>query len=165
MDSIQKVTFDNRTPDESTQKLHLVYYDFGSAQVEIFAARAETFRKNKHITKIYDSLRVNFFSKDGSVTSSLTALYGEINHTDGIIKVRDSVRLKNFKKKQTLETEQLVWTQKDSMIYSVSQVIVKSPKGYLFGSGVRTKQDFSFYEILTPKGSVILEKELNFNGI
>ena len=72
MDSIQKVSFDNKTPDESTQKLHLIYYDFGFARVEIFASRAETFRAKMHITKIYDSLRVNFFSRDGNATSTLT---------------------------------------------------------------------------------------------
>ena len=163
MDSIQKVSFDNKTPDESTQKLHLIYYDFGFARVEIFASRAETFRAKMHITKIYDSLRVNFFSRDGNATSTLTALSGEINHTTGTIIVRDSVRLKNFSKKQTLETEELVWKQKDSMILSTCQVVVKSPKGYLFGSGIRVKQDFSFYEILTPKGSIQLEKELKLD--
>ena len=109
---------------------------------------------------MHDSLRVNFFSNNGIVVSRLSALYGEIDHTASKIVVRDSVRLINFAKNQTLETEALIWNQNDSTIYSVSQVIVKTPKGTFYGDGIRTKQDFSYYEIINPKGSIQLEEQL-----
>ena len=72
--------------------------------------------------------------------------------------VRDSVRLHNHKKQQTLEPEALYWNHKDSSIYSKSSVIVRSPKGKVFGQGIRTKQDFSSYVLLKPVGSWQLEK-------
>ena len=163
MSSVQKVSYNSSIPDESTQDLHLIYSDYCFARVEIFAAKSQTFRNKKHITKMYDSIRVNFFSNDGVVVSRLTALYGEIDHTASKIIVRDSVRLTNFAKNQTLETEALIWNQNDSTIYSVSQVIVKTPKGIFYGDGIRTKQDFSYYEITNPKGSIQLEKEFKFD--
>ena len=49
------------------------------------------------------------------------------------------------------------------MIYSKSAVKVRSPKGTLFGQGIRTKQDFSKYEIIKPVGKFQLENELEFN--
>ncbi len=165
MSSIQKVAHNVNDPDESTEKLHLVYSEYGIVNVEIFASSAKTYRGKQHITKLQDYLKVNFFAENGKITSTLTALYGEIDHDKGIIIVSDSVRLKNFAKNQTLQTEKLIWNQKDSMIYSVSQVIVKTPKGNLFGSGIKTKQDFSHYEILKPKGSILLEKELKFEDL
>ena len=76
--------------------------------------------------------------------------------------VKDSVRLYNYEKKQTLETEALFWNQKDSSIYTKSSVIVRSPKGTLFGEGIRTKQDFSKYELIKPVGKFQLENELDF---
>ena len=160
MSSVEKVSFDTTQPDESTEKLHLIYSDDGVARVEIFAAKSETFRDKKHITKMHDSLRVNFFSSDGIIVSRLTALNGEIDHTASKIVVRDSVRLTNFAKNQTLETEALIWNQNDSSIYSISQVIVKTPKGIFYGDGIRTKQDFSYYEIINPKGRIQLEEQL-----
>jgi hypothetical protein len=75
--------------------------------------------------------------------------------------VKDSVRLYNHKKKQTLETESLFWNQKDSSIYSKSAVIVRSPKGKIFGKGIRTKQDFSNYVLLEPVGSWQIDKNQN----
>lgn len=152
--SIQKVTYDPKAPDEVTKNLNVFYTDSGYAKIEISATLAETYRKPESITKLKDGLKVNFFSADGQVISSLTALYGEINFTKGLIFVKDSVRLVNLEKKQQLETEVLFWNQKDSSVYTNSNVIVRSPKGVLYGKGIQTKQDFSYYEFLEPYGKI-----------
>jgi len=163
LETIKKITFNEKSPDETTKNLKMIYSDSGYAKVEIYAALAETYRYKESITKIKDSLRVNFFSDGGEVVSTLSARYGEINYAKGTILVRDSVRLYNFEKKQTLETEALFWNQKDSSIYSLSQVIIKSPKGIVLGDGIRTNQSFSKYVLLKPSGRVELEKELEID--
>ena len=163
LDTIKKITFDAKSPDETTKNLKMIYSDSGYAKVEIYAALAETYRTKESLTKIKDSLRVNFFSDRGEVVSTLSARYGEINFSRGTILVRDSVRLYNYAKKQTLETEALFWNQKDSSIYSLSQVIIKSPKGIVLGDGIRTNQSFSKYVLLKPSGRMELEKELEFD--
>ena len=160
LDAIERISFDAHSPDETTKNLKMIYADDGYARVEIFAALAETYRGKEEITKIKDSLKVHFFNEKGEIVSKLTALYGEINNTKGTLMVRDSVRLYNYEKKQTLETEALFWNQKDSTIYSKSSVKVRSPKGTLFGEGIRTKQDFSKYELIKPVGKFQLENEL-----
>jgi LPS export ABC transporter protein LptC len=163
LETIKKITFNAKSPDEITKNLKMIYSDSGYARVEIYAALAETYRTKESITKVKDSLRVNFFSESGEVISTLSARYGEINYKKGTILVRDSVRLYNYSKKQTLETEALFWNQKDSSIYSLSQVIIKSPKGIILGDGIRTNQSFSKYVLLKPSGRVELEKELEID--
>jgi LPS export ABC transporter protein LptC len=162
LDAIKKITFDSTAPDESTKNLTLVYSDSGYAKVEIHAAIAETYRGKEAITIVKDSLRVNFFSEKGDIVSTLSAKYGEINNTRGTILVKDSVRLYNFEKKQTLETEALFWNQNDSSIYSLSQVIIKLPQGIVLGNGIKTNQNFSRYELIKPTGKIKLEKEFQF---
>jgi LPS export ABC transporter protein LptC len=152
LESIKKVTYDPKAPDEVTKNLHVFYTDSGYARVEIYAALAETFSKPQAVTKLKDGIKVNFFNGTGEVVSTLTALYGEVNYSKGIMFVRDSVQLYNHIKKQRLDTEVLYWNQKDSAIYTLSNVVVRSPKGILFGDGIRTKQDFSEYEFLKPYG-------------
>lgn len=150
--SIQKVTYDPKAPDEVTKDLKVFYTDSGYARIEIKARLAETYRKPELITKLKDGLQVNFYSSDGKVVSTLKALYGEINFTKGLLFVRDSVRLMNHEKNQQMETEVLFWNQKDSTIYTNAPVVVRSPKGVLFGKGIQTRQDFSQYEFLKPYG-------------
>lgn len=158
LESIQKVTYDPNAPDEVTKNLYVFYTDSGYARVEIYAALAQTYAKPESVTKLKDGIKVNFFSAHGEIVSTLTALYGEVNYTKGTFFVRDSVHLVNHAKKQRLETESLYWNRKDSSIYTSSNVIVRSPKGILFGEGIVTKQDFSFYEFLKPSGKINFDK-------
>ena len=155
---VQRISYGTDAPTESTKNLVLTYAEDGFARVEIHAALAETYRGKAQITKIKDSLKVYFFNETGDIVSTLSALYGEINYNTGELMVKDSVRLYNHKKQQTLETEALFWNQKDSSIFTESAVIVRSPKGKLFGKGIRTKQDFSNYVLLQPVGSWQIEK-------
>ncbi|MEN9969029.1 MAG: export transporter periplasmic protein LptC [Bacteroidota bacterium] len=155
---VQRISYQADAPTESTKNLVLTYAEDGYAKVEIHAALAETYRGQAQITKIKDSLKVYFFNEVGDVVSTLSALYGEINYSTGELMVKDSVRLYNHKKQQTLETEALFWNQKDSSIFTESAVIVRSPKGKIFGKGIRTKQDFSNYVLLQPVGSWQIEK-------
>lgn len=155
---VERISFQEDAPTESTKDLVMTYAEAGYARVEIHAALAETYRNGSQITQIKDSLKVYFFNEKGAIVSTLSARYGQINYATGELMVKDSVRLYNLQKKQTLETEALFWNQKDSSIFTKSAVIVRSPKGKLFGKGIRTKQDFSNYVLLEPVGSWQLEK-------
>ena len=163
LSTIEKVTFNPKSPDETIYDFKMVYSDSGYARVELKATYAETINTPEKITKLLDSLRVNFFSASGEIISTLTALYGEINFSTDLLMVKDSVRLYNYKKKQTLETEVLYWNQKDSNIFTPAQVIVKAPDGIFIGEGLKTKQDFSRYEILKPRGNIKIEKQEEIN--
>lgn len=155
---VQQISFEQDAPTETTKNLVLTYAEEGYARVEIHAALAETYRGKEQITKIKDSLKVYFFNEKGTIVSTLSALYGQINYSTGELMVKDSVCLFNHQKKQKLETEALYWNQKDSSIYTNSPVIIRSPKGRLFGKGIRTKQDFSSYVLLEPIGSWQIDK-------
>ena len=156
LDTIQKVTYDPDAPDEITKDLEVHYTDSGYARVHIYAAIAETYTNPKHITKLKDQVRVNFFSEDGKIVSTLTALYGEVDYETGVMFVRDSVILRNHGKKQYVETEELFYNQKDSTIYTNKYVIIKKDgKGVIGrGKGLRTSQFFYKGEVLYPEGKV-----------
>lgn len=159
LESIQKVTYDSNAPDDVTKNLYVFYNDSGYAKIELFAAIAETYSKPKSVTQFKDGIKINFFDNRGKIASTLTALYGEINHTDGTMQVRDSVQLYNIEKRQRLFTEALFWNQRDSVIYTTSNVVIRSPQGIVYGNGIRTKQDFSHYEFLKPSGRIDFDKK------
>ena len=158
LDEIEKVTFDEKTPNEVIQDLDVIYLDSGKAKIEVISKITEIERNQESITKLKDKVQVNFYSSKGEIVSVLTALYGEINFTKGEMFVQDSVKLYNIKKKQSLETERLDWRQKDSLIYTTSKVTVKTPEAILYGTGIKTKQDFTYYQFLKPKGKIDLKK-------
>lgn len=158
LDTIRKITYKSTDPDDRTRDLVVLYTDSGYAKIQVFAKVAETYSRPTQVMKLKDGIKVNFFSEDGEIVSVLTALYGEIHQNDGTMFVRDSVVLYNNEKKQRLETEELHWNQKDSSIYTNKAVIVRKSNAILFGQGIKTKQDFTEYEFIQPRGSMDLNK-------
>ena len=154
---IQKVTFNEDSPDEVIEDFHVIFIDSGVSSIEIFAKRTEVYKKKQSTTIFKDSVRVNFFSKDGDLTSTLFAQYGNINFTSGNMFVQDSVRLYNFKKKQTLESEELHWNKKTKSVYTNSPVVVKTTDAYFYGDGIKTNQDFNEYTFIKPRGTINLK--------
>lgn len=156
LDAVQRVTYDEKAPDEVTKDIEILYTDSGYAQVRIYAKLAETYKVPTHVTKLKDGLRVDFFSDDGKIGSTLTAQYGEVNYATNVMFVRDSVVLYNYEKKQWLETEELFYNQQDSTIFTNKYVVIKKEgKGITGrGTGVTTTQSFSKYKITRPEGKL-----------
>lgn len=154
METIQRVTYDPNAPDEVMQNLDVFYSDSAQAQVRVQATIAETYTDSTKVTKFKDGLQVDFFEGDNEITTTLTALYGEMDSESGDIFVRDSVRLYNHKEEQLLETEELFFDQGDSSVYTDKNVVVTSPKEIAYGQGLRTTRMFEKYEITKPHGKV-----------
>jgi LPS export ABC transporter protein LptC len=159
LDDIKKVTFDPESPTEVSKNLEVFITDSGYPKVKIFAKLAEKYTLPEEITKLKDGLRVDFYDEEGEIVSTLTSLYGEIRDGGEKMLARDSVELYNYAKKQRLKTEELHWNQNDSLIYSEKNVSVSSPEGVIYGTGIRTKQDFSKYVFTKPRGTFNMGKK------
>lgn len=159
IEKIKKITFKPNDPDEKTSDLFLTYSDSGQAKIRLFAPLAESFSKPKKIIKFREGLKVEFYNEKGKLSSILTAKYGEINEQEGTMEVRDSVRMFNPIKNQQMETEALYWNRKDSAIFTNKLVVIRTPKALLMGEGIRTKQDFSSYEFLKPRGKFAIDNK------
>ena len=159
LESIKKITFRPDDPDEKTSELYLTYTDSGYAKVRLYAKLAESFSKPEKVVKFKDGVKVEFYKEDGSLGSILTALYGEIREEEGTMMVRDSVQLYNVEKDKRLETEVLYWKRSDSTIYTDKMVMIRTPQSLVFGTGIRTKQDFSHYDFFQPHGKVDIDNK------
>lgn len=154
LESIKKVTFNPNDPDERTTELYLEQTDSGITKMRIYAKLAEMYPKPKNVVQFNEGIKVEFYNENGVLSSILTALYGEINEVEGTMMVRDSVQLFNPIRDQRMETEALYWNKKDSTIYTNHQVSVRTPTSILFGKGIKTRQDFTWYEFTKPQGKI-----------
>ncbi len=159
LDQIQQVSYNPNAPDDVTEDLYMHYTDSGYARLQIHAAIAESYSHPKQVTKLKDFVQVDFFSEDGKIISTLTALYGEINRETGMMFVRDSVVLRNLNDKQSLETEELFYNQSDSTVYTQKYVIMKKEGEGVIGRGRGIKTSpfgrFRKGDIFKPEGKLI----------
>jgi len=151
LDKIKKITYDPKSPDEVSKNLTIYHSESGYAKLNIFAQHAETYSEPP-VTKLKDSVKIDFFDENGTISSTLTAKYGEIDHKTDKMYVKDSVKLTNHADQRTLYTSILYWMQADSSIYTDQNVRIESPKGIAYGTSLHAKQDFSYYKITDPKG-------------
>ena len=160
LDTIQQVTYDPDAPDETTTDLRVHFTDSGYARIQIYASLAETYSKPEHVTKLKDYVKIDFYSDEGRIVSTLTALYGEVNTETGMMFVRDSVVLRNLDDKQYIETEELFYNQKDSTVFTEKYVILKKEGEGIIGkgSGIKTSpfSKFKKGDILDPEGKGLI---------
>lgn len=154
LEKIQKITVKNTDPNERVKDLQLLMTDSGYAKVRIYATIAETYYEPKNVTKLKDSLCVFFYDEDGQIETILTGQYGEYFPNDNKMFIRNKVVLKKPASNQKMETEELIWNQLDSTIYSNSAVTITTLDGKFYGDGVKSKQDFSSYEFIRPRGKI-----------
>jgi LPS export ABC transporter protein LptC len=154
LNKIKEIRYSPNDPEQKTVNLALTYTDEGKAKVRLFAPLAEMFLKPDKMIFFKQGVKVEFYNDNGDLSSILTAKYGEINESQGTMKVEDSVRLFSPIKKERMQTEALFWNRTDSTIFTDRMVSIYTATSILYGEGVRTKQDFSTYEFLKPRGKV-----------
>jgi len=153
---IKKIAYDKKSPEEISNELTIYHTDNEYATYHLFAQHAERYADPPR-TVIKEHLKVDFFDKQGNISSTLTAKYGEINMDKNTMFVRDSVQLVNHEDQRTLYTNILHWNVSDSTIYTNEKVRLVSPKGTAYGTSLRAKQDFSHYKITDPQGAYEFE--------
>ena len=67
------------------------------------------------------------------------------------------------RKGDILETEYLVWAEDSNRVWTNRPVIITSDQGILFGEGLESDGRFENYEVIRPKGEIILEGSEKFN--
>ena len=68
---------------------------------------------------------VDFFDTNQNKSSNLSANFAEYLENEKIINLKDSVIIRNYKN-EILETEELLWVEKDSKIFSKLSKDLKS---------------------------------------
>lgn len=103
-------------------------------------------------------LVVSFFDDSLKKISTLSSKYGKLFEHNNNVLVRDSVVVKNDKN-EMLETEELIWNEKDQTFFTQKFVKISTPTQVIYGDGLESNQTFTQYKILNVKGILALENK------
>lgn len=118
--------------------------------------RADTpyaeFPKSLHVDFYKDSVK----NKDSIVIESqMDALYGKYLPNQNKVFLRDSVKVKNILKGDTVHCKTLWWDQKTEKFYTADSVAIYQKDKILFGVGMEADQNFRWYTIKKLTGTVL----------
>jgi len=100
------------------------------------------------------TLHADFYNEMGVAESKLTALYAKYKETQSIVFLRDSVKVINMKKGDTLYCKQLYWdrSRTGTEFYTSDSVRIRTKTQILNGIGMESSQDFNNWHIVKPTG-------------
>ena len=104
------------------------------------------------------TVQVIFYNDASIAESKLSARYGKYREYRDEVLLKDSVRVINFLKGDTLMTEELYWDRSRTgrEFYTNSPVRIRTKTQILDGIGMEASQDFKNYHILESTGIIDL---------
>ena len=103
------------------------------------------------------TLYAEFYNVDQVKESKLTALYGKYKDGESLIYLRDSVKIINMLKGDTIYCDDLYWdrNRRGVEFYTNKKVRIRQKDGqYMNGTGMEADQGFKNYHMLHPNGVI-----------
>jgi len=152
LETIEEVTRQDDSPVESLFDVEVVYSDHGNIRMILNAPRMDRFEADDAYLELPEGLYVVFYDTLMNETSSMQAKYA-INYEDEeVIIARDDVVVVN-EAGERLNTEELIWNQKEESIRSDKFVKVTTEDEVTYGTGFEADERFDHWRILRPHGT------------
>lgn len=139
---------------ERATDVEILYSDSAVVRVRILAPLMYTeLSPISPMQEFPEGIHVDFIDERKRVQTIITAKRATRKERDGLVVLRDSVRVLNHVTRELLETNELTWDERQSRISSKAYVRITRPGEVLTGYGFTANQDFTEGRILKPKGN------------
>lgn len=154
---IEIITREDKLPVETANELRIVYSSFGKIQMIMEAPTMLRFEGEEPYMELPDGFLMIFYDSLRVESSRISAKYAIQYEKDELIDARNDVVVQNIQNNEMLNTEQLIWDQKNQTIYTEKFVKITTGEEVLFGDGFESDDRFNAWVIKNPKGTFYLE--------
>lgn len=155
--TVESITRDDTQPVETASNLRIVYSTHAQVQMTMEAPVMKRFEGEKPYMELPDGFLMIFFDSLMNETSRISAKYAIQYEEDQLIDARNDVVVENIENNEKLNTEQLIWDQKNEIIYTEKFVKITSEEEVLFGDGFESDDRFTSWVIKNPRGTFYVE--------
>jgi LPS export ABC transporter protein LptC len=139
---------------EIGRDVEILYSDSAVVKVRVLGPVLHNYSSSIDQKQLFPAgIAVTFYDARGEETSRLIAKNAIREQGKKLITARDSVVL-STRKGEVLETEELIWNEKDERLSTQKFVKVTSPDEVIYGFGLEANQDFTYWKILVPQGRI-----------
>ena len=144
------------TPIKESFEVTYLRSQHGLVVNRMYSPLVQQFKNRNTIMPL--GFKLEFLDSNLNTTAYLEAKYGEILSEDKRMIARDSVILINFKDEE-LYTEELIWVQDSSRVFTDKYVKIVRDDVVIHGKGFESKEDFSQYVIKKITGQYYLDED------
>lgn len=149
---------DSEEPVVVSQDVEWFYTKNGIASHRLISPKVLRFAGQKEYIEFPLGLEVFSFNVHGEQEAFMKSDYAIQHLDDKTIEARGGVLLENFKGEK-LETEFLVWDEKQEQIFTESIVNITKKGQLIIGEGFESNTSFSKYTLKNSRGIINLDKE------
>ena len=153
---VQEFVSSEVLPIEKIEGAEMLHTENGKLKVKIVATTIERFNNQQPQLVFSNHLVVYFYNDSALVQSTLKAEYAEINDGKKLMTAKENVILTNRTGKK-LESEELIWDEKNNKIYTDKKVKITTGKEVIEGEGFVSNPDFTEYSISKIHGTFNFE--------
>ncbi len=141
---------------EEGVNIESLYSQTGRVRAKLTAPTMLRYLERPSYVEFNHGLKVLSYNDSLQVESTVTAKYGKYFENDDNVFLRDSVVVVN-KEGKRLDCNELNWDSKRGKFFSNKPVRISTPTDTIYGTGLESNQDFSDYNIINPRGQVLVQ--------
>jgi LPS export ABC transporter protein LptC len=157
MEKVKLLSKGSVEPVESASNVKILYSDSAKLQTEITAPEMNHFETENPYLEMPLGLKAIVYDDSGGVKSRITADYGINYEREQKMEAKKNVVVINEKGDQ-MNTEHLIWDQKQGKLLSKEFVKITTKDEIIFGTGLEANEDFTKYKIFNIKGTLSINK-------
>jgi LPS export ABC transporter protein LptC len=157
---VQEFVSDKEQVIEQIKGAELLHTENGKIKVRIIAGIIERFQNLQSQLIFSDNLEVYFYNDSSQLQSTLKADDASIDEEKKIMVAQNNVEIISSDDKK-LETEELVWDEKNNKIYTDKKVKITTGKEVIYGEGFTSNPNFTEYSIIKIHGTFDFKSEIN----
>jgi|WetSurMetagenome_2_1015567.scaffolds.fasta_scaffold278936_1 LPS export ABC transporter protein LptC len=143
----------------SAKYIDVVFSDSGRVEARITSPLINRFSGDNPYIEFPKGFRVMLYDSSMTVETTITGDYGRRNEVARTMEAKGNVVVRNEKKNEQLNTEILIWDEKNHRIYSDAPVKITTPTQVLYGKGLESNEQFTNYNILQVKGEMTVKQD------
>lgn len=148
LQKVNELTKEYEAAIESGKDIVMLYSEMGVVRVKIEGQSLERHKTDEPFVEFPEGVKVTFYDENHEINSVLTADYAIRYEKDQRAVLKRNVVLVNDRKGERLETEELLWNEKEQTISGEQLVTITTPRETIIGTeGFEADQDFSEYTI------------------
>ncbi|MGB1204507.1 MAG: LPS export ABC transporter periplasmic protein LptC [Chitinophagales bacterium] len=152
LEDVQAVTQQFEEAVETVKDVQILYSESANVKVKLTAPLLLRHKTKDPYSEFPDGISVQFFDEMLQETGSLNADYGVRHERKQQTIVRENVVWVSATEQKRIESEELIWDERNKKIRSDKFVKVTTETESIFGTGFEAEQDFSRYTILNITG-------------
>jgi LPS export ABC transporter protein LptC len=158
MMAVVKLSSKDSIPDVTIYNVHVKQSEMGKMTLELIAPKMITYQKSDAYTEFPEGLKMIFFDSIMQPKSELTANYGISWDSRRTMEARGNVVIKNFQKREQLNTESLLYNRNLKKVSTDEFVKITQPDKIIMGKGMESDELFGNWVIRNVSGTIYVDE-------